>query len=195
LAQMARAVGIHLILATQRPSIKVITGIIKANFPARIAFQVSSRVDSRVILDMIGAERLLGSGDMLFLPPGKAAPERIHGAYVSDKEIVKVNDYLATQPKPKQDFTLKVEPENRAGGFFEWDDELFPEAAKVVVRSGTASVSMLQRHFKIGYARAGRLVDLLEQAQIVGPHLGSKSRDVLANREDLIRLGVMNEED
>jgi S-DNA-T family DNA segregation ATPase FtsK/SpoIIIE len=195
LAQMARAVGIHLILATQRPSIKVITGIIKANFPARIAFQVSSRVDSRVILDMIGAERLLGSGDMLFLPPGKAAPERIHGAYVSDKEIVKVNDYLATQPKPKQDFTLKVEPENRAGGFFEWDDELFPEAAKVVVRSGTASVSMLQRHFKIGYARAGRLVDLLEQAQVVGPHLGSKSRDVLANREDLIRLGVMNEED
>jgi S-DNA-T family DNA segregation ATPase FtsK/SpoIIIE len=152
-------------------------------------------VDSRVILDMIGAERLLGSGDMLFLPPGKAAPERIHGAYVSDKEIVKVNDYLATQPKPKQDFTLKVEPENRAGGFFEWDDELFPEAAKVVVRSGTASVSMLQRHFKIGYARAGRLVDLLEQAQVVGPHLGSKSRDVLANREDLIRLGVMNEED
>lgn len=195
LAQMARAVGIHLILATQRPSIKVITGIIKANFPARIAFQVSSRVDSRVILDMIGAERLLGSGDMLFLPPGKAAPERIHGAYVSDKEIVKVNDYLATQPKPKQDFTLKVETESRADGFFEWDDELFPEAARVVVRSNTASVSMLQRHFKIGYARAGRLVDLLEQAQIVGPHLGSKSRDVLANRDDLIRIGVLNEED
>lgn len=195
LAQMARAVGIHLILATQRPSIKVITGIIKANFPARIAFQVSSRVDSRVILDMIGAERLLGSGDMLFLPPGKAAPERIHGAYVSDKEIVKVNDYLATQPKPKQDFTLKVETESRSDGFFEWDDELFPEAARVVVRSNTASVSMLQRHFKIGYARAGRLVDLLEQAQIVGPHLGSKSRDVLANRDDLIRIGVLNEED
>jgi S-DNA-T family DNA segregation ATPase FtsK/SpoIIIE len=195
LAQMARAVGIHLILATQRPSIKVITGIIKANFPARIAFQVSSRVDSRVILDMIGAERLLGSGDMLFLPPGKAAPERIHGAYVSDAEIAKVNDYLATQPKPKQDFTLKVEADGRMEGFFEWDDELFPEAAKVVVRSNTASVSMLQRHFKIGYARAGRLVDLLEQAQVVGPHLGSKSRDVMANREDLIRLGVLSEED
>lgn len=195
LAQMARAVGIHLILATQRPSIKVITGIIKANFPARIAFQVSSRVDSRVILDMIGAERLLGSGDMLFLPPGKAAPERIHGAYVSDAEIAKVNDYLATQPKPKQDFVLKVDSDSRMDGFFEWDDELFPEAAKVVVRSNTASVSMLQRHFKIGYARAGRLVDLLEQAQIVGPHLGSKSRDVLANREDLVRLGVLSEED
>lgn len=196
LAQMARAVGIHLILATQRPSIKVITGIIKANFPARIAFQVTSRVDSRVILDMIGAERLLGNGDMLFLPPGKAAPERIHGAYVSDREITRVNEYLATQPKPKQDFIIKTESDNTSdNGFFEWDDELFPEAARVIVRSGTASVSMLQRHFKIGYARAGRLVDLLERAQIVGPHLGSKSRDVLANREDLIRLGVMNEED
>jgi len=195
LAQMARAVGIHLILATQRPSIKVITGIIKANFPARIAFQVSSRVDSRVILDMIGAERLLGSGDMLFLPPGKASPERIHGAYVSDREIAKVNDFLSAQPKPRQDFSLSSAIENRPDGFFEWDDELFPEAAKVVVRSNTASVSMLQRHFKIGYARAGRIVDLLEQAGVVGPHLGSKSRDVLANRDDLIRMGVMNEED
>jgi S-DNA-T family DNA segregation ATPase FtsK/SpoIIIE len=193
LAQMARAVGIHLILATQRPSIKVITGIIKANFPARIAFQVSSRVDSRVILDMIGAERLLGNGDMLFLPPGKALPERIHGAYVSDHEIARVCDFLAMQPKPKQDFSLKVEAESVAG-IFEYDDELFPEAAQVVVSSGTASVSMLQRHFKIGYARAGRLIDLLERAKVIGPHLGSKSRDVLANREDLIRIGVLNEE-
>lgn len=194
LAQMARAVGIHLILATQRPSIKVITGIIKANFPARIAFQVSSRVDSRVILDMIGAERLLGNGDMLFLPPGKAVPERIHGAYVSDHEIARVCDFLGMQPKPKQDFSLKVEKESNAG-IFEYDDELFPEAARVVVSSGTASVSMLQRHFKIGYARAGRLVDLLERAHVIGPHLGSKSRDVLANREDLIRIGVIDEED
>ncbi len=182
-----------MILATQRPSIKVITGIIKANFPARIAFQVSSRVDSRVILDMIGAERLLGNGDMLFLPPGKAVPERIHGAYVSDHEIARVCDFLAMQPKPKQDFSLKVEKESEAG-FFEYDDELFPEAAQVVVSSGTASVSMLQRHFKIGYARAGRLIDLLERARVIGPHLGSKSRDVLANREDLVRIGVLNEE-
>ncbi|MCB5287857.1 MAG: cell division protein FtsK [Candidatus Cloacimonetes bacterium] len=195
LAQMARAVGIHLVLATQRPSIKVITGIIKANFSARIAFQVSSRVDSRVILDMIGAERLLGSGDMLFLPPGKPSSQRIHGAYVSDQEIARVNDYLALQPKPKQDFSLQKEIEQKRDGIFEWDDELFPEAARVIVRSGTASVSMLQRHFKIGYARAGRLIDLLEQAQVVGPHLGSKSRDVSANRDDLIRLGVLNEED
>jgi len=194
LAQMARAVGIHLILATQRPSIKVITGIIKANFPARIAFQVSSRVDSRVILDMIGAERLLGNGDMLFLPPGKAMPERIHGAYVSDHEIARTCDFLAMQPKPKQDFSLVVE-DREDRGFFEYDDELFPEAAKVIVSSGTASVSMLQRHFKIGYARAGRIIDLLERARVIGPHLGSKSRDVLANREDLIRIGVLSEQD
>jgi len=193
LAQMARAVGIHLILATQRPSIKVITGIIKANFPARIAFQVSSRVDSRVILDMMGAERLLGSGDMLFLPPGKAIPERIHGAYVSDHEIARVCDFLAMQPKPKTDFSLPTKDEGEPGSI-DYDDELFPEAAAVVVRSNTASVSMLQRHFKIGYARAGRLIDLLERAHIIGPHLGSKSRDVLATREDLVRMGLMRDE-
>lgn len=195
LAQMARAVGIHLILATQRPSIKVITGIIKANFPARIAFQVSSRVDSRVILDMIGAERLLGNGDMLFLPPGKAMPERIHGAYVSDHEIARVNDFLAMQPKPKQDFSLQLPEESDGIGIFDYDDDLFPEAAKVIVQANTASVSMLQRHFKIGYARAGRLIDLLERARVIGPHVGSKSRDVIATREVLIRLGVLHVED
>jgi len=192
LAQMARAVGIHLILATQRPSIKVITGIIKANFPARIAFQVSSRVDSRVILDMIGAERLLGQGDMLFLPPGKAIPERIHGTYVSDHEIARTNDFLAMQPKPRQEFSI-VTAQTGEIGEIEYDDDLFPEAARVIVRSGTASVSMLQRHFKIGYARAGRLIDLLERARIIGPHLGSKSRDVLADREYLIQIGIEEE--
>ncbi|MDZ4182869.1 MAG: FtsK/SpoIIIE domain-containing protein, partial [Candidatus Cloacimonadaceae bacterium] len=193
LAQMARAVGIHLILATQRPSIKVITGIIKANFPARIAFQVSSRVDSRVILDMIGAERLLGNGDMLYLPPGKAMPERIHGAFVSDHEIARTCDFLAMQPKPKQDFSLAVKEAGEIGEF-DYDDELFPEAARVIVSANTASVSMLQRHFKIGYARAGRLIDLLERARVIGPHLGSKSRDVLANREDLIHMGIIRED-
>lgn len=194
LAQMARAVGIHLILATQRPSIKVITGIIKANFPARIAFQVSSRVDSRVILDMIGAERLLGSGDMLFLPPGKAISGRIHGAYVSDHEIARVCEFLAMQPKPEMDFAIEDKEEGSFGSF-DYDDELFPEAAILVVRTNTASVSMFQRHFKIGYARAGRIIDLLERAQIIGPHLGSRSRDVLANREDLIRMGLIKEEE
>lgn len=193
LAQMSRAVGIHLILATQRPSIKVITGIIKANFPARIAFQVSSRVDSRVILDMIGAERLLGSGDMLFLPPGKAVPERIHGAFVSDHEIARVCDFLGMQPKPKMDFSLPSKEEGELGSI-DYDDDLFPEAAKLVISANTASVSMLQRHFKIGYSRAGRLIDLLERAHIIGPHLGSKSRDVLANRDDLVRMGLARED-
>ena len=193
LAQMARAVGIHLILATQRPSIKVITGIIKANFSARIAFQVSSKVDSRVILDQSGAERLLGNGDMLFLPPGKAQPERIHGAFVSDKEIARVCEFLKTQPKPEDDFVLPIQSSEEMGNF-EYDDELFPEAAKLVVRANTASVSMLQRHFRIGYARAGRLIDLLERAHIIGPHMGSKSREVLATTEDLIRRGIIRDE-
>ncbi|MFO7659295.1 MAG: DNA translocase FtsK [Candidatus Cloacimonadaceae bacterium] len=192
LAQMARAVGMHLILATQRPSIKVITGIIKANFPARIAFQVSSKVDSRVILDMIGAERLLGQGDMLFMPPGKAMSERIHGAFVSDHEIGRVCEYLKTQPKPRDEITI-VSPDRSEMSFLDYDDELFPEAAKVVVSANLASVSMLQRHFKIGYARAGRLIDMLEKAHIVGPHLGSKSRDVLATMNDLKMYGITDE--
>jgi S-DNA-T family DNA segregation ATPase FtsK/SpoIIIE len=191
LAQMARAVGIHLILATQRPSIKVITGIIKANFPARIAFQVSSKVDSRVILDMIGAERLLGQGDMLFMPPGKAMSERIHGAFVSDHEIERVCAYLRLQPKPKDEIKI-VSPDREEMNFMDYDDELFPEAAKLVVSANMASVSMLQRHFKIGYARAGRLIDLLEKARIVGPHLGSKSRDVQVTMDDLREYGIKN---
>ncbi len=192
LAQMARAVGMHLILATQRPSIKVITGIIKANFPARIAFQVSSKVDSRVILDMIGAERLLGLGDMLFMPPGKAMAERIHGAFVSDHEIGRVCEYLREQPKPREEITITGAGRGDMD-FLEYDDELFPEAARIVVSANLASVSMLQRHFKIGYARAGRLIDMLERARIVGPHLGSKSRDVLATMEDLKIYGITDE--
>ena len=184
LAQMARAIGIHLILATQRPSTKVITGIIKANFPARIAFRVSSKTDSRVILDSNGAERLLGRGDMLFLPPGKANPVRIHGAFVNDPEIENLVEYLKTQPKPEQDIKILSDEESPLKDF-EYDDELFPQAAHYIVSSETASVSMLQRHFKIGYARAGRLVDMLEKAGIVGPHVGSKPREVLVSEEDL----------
>lgn len=184
LAQMARAVGMHIILATQRPSIKVITGIIKANFPARIAFQVSSRVDSRVILDEMGAEKLLGKGDMLFVPPGTSRIQRIHGAYVSDSEINQVIEHLEKQPKPA--FRMEkiiANPDDMEA--FDYDDELFLDAAKLVVTSDVASVSMLQRSFKIGYARAGRLIDMLEQANIVGPHKGSKSREVTASMEDL----------
>ncbi len=184
LAQMARAIGMHLILATQRPSTKVITGIIKANFPARIAFKVSSKVDSRVIIDANGAERLLGRGDMLFLPPGKAVCERIHGAFMSDGEIENLVDYLRRMPKP--DYQIEMIEEHTSDiGSFDYDDELFPDAARAVVSAGTASVSMLQRHFKIGYARAGRLVDLLEQSGVIGPHVGSKSREVLATEEEL----------
>ncbi len=193
LAQMARAIGIHLILATQRPSNKVITGLIKANFPARIAFKVSQKINSRVILDTNGAEQLLGKGDSLFLGPGKAIPERIHGAYVSDDEINNLVDYLRVQPKPDDDITI-IQEESAALENFDFDDPLFPEAAYAVVTAGSASVSMLQRHFKIGYARAGRLVDLLEQAKIIGPHLGSKSREVIASQEDLRILGYLPEE-
>ncbi|HHE38487.1 MAG TPA: cell division protein FtsK, partial [Candidatus Cloacimonetes bacterium] len=192
LAQMARAIGIHLILATQRPSIKVITGIIKANFPSRIAFQVSSKIDSRVIIDANGAEKLLGKGDMLFLPPGKAMTERIHGAFISDSEIHNVVSYLKTQPKPEQEIKI-IEDEQVGLEEFSYDDELFPEAAVAVVTANVASVSMLQRHFKIGYARAGRLVDMLERAGIIGPHVGSKSREVLATEEDLKIYGYLKE--
>ena len=188
LAQMARAIGIHLILATQRPSTKIITGIIKANFPSRIAFQVSSKIDSRVILDTNGAEKLLGRGDMLLLATGKSLPVRIHGAYISEDEIENLMEYLSHQPKP----ALQIEifsSESTEIRPYEYDDELFPQAASFVVSSQVASVSMLQRHFKIGYARAGRLVDMLEEARFIGPHLGSKSRDVLATEEDLKVFG------
>lgn len=193
LAQMARAIGIHLILATQRPSIKVITGVIKSNFPSRIAFKVSSKVDSRVIIDANGADKLLGMGDMLFLPPGKGSPDRIHGAFIPSEEIHNIVEYLKVQPKPEYEIVLSNDDDDGIIGEFEYDDELFPEAATAVVMAGSASVSMLQRHFKVGYARAGRLVDMLEQAGIVGPHVGSKSRDVLATEEDLKIYGYIKE--
>jgi len=190
LAQKARAIGIHLILATQRPSTKVITGLIKANFPARIAFRVSTKVDSRVILDQNGAETLLGKGDMLFLPPGKANVERIHGAFLSDREIEELVEYLRKMPKPDLNIEFVKDEEERDFGDFEYDDDLFLEAARAVASAGTASVSMLQRHFKIGYARAGRLIDMLEQARVIGPHVGSKSREVIMTPEDIDRYGA-----
>lgn len=189
LAQMARAIGIHLILATQRPSIKVITGIIKANFPSRIAFKVSTKIDSRVIIDANGAERLLGRGDSLFIAPGSGNPVRIHGAFIEPEEVHEVVDYLKTQPKPKDEIKI-IEEQAPILSQLDFDDELFPEAAKAVVSAGSASVSMLQRHFKIGYARAGRLIDMLEEAGMVGPHVGSKSRDVLVTEKDLKEYGL-----
>ncbi len=179
LAQMARAVGIHLILATQRPSVDVITGLIKANFPSRISFRVSARVDSRTILDSIGAEQLLGRGDMLFLPPGSARLLRVHGAYVSEHEIARVTEFLRQTGAPVFDDSVgkpekpqeALEPDDR--------DELFDEAVRFVVSSGQASTSMLQRRFRIGFSRAGRLIDIMERDGIIGPADGSRPREIL----------------
>jgi len=179
LAQMARAVGIHLILATQRPSVDVLTGLIKANFPSRISFRVAARVDSRTILDSIGAEHLLGKGDMLFLPPGSARLTRIHGAYVSEQEIARLTSYLRKTGKPAYDESVgKQERATDTAEAFA-RDELFDEAARFILQSGQASTSMLQRRFRIGFSRAGRLIDLMERDGIIGPADGSKPREIL----------------
>lgn len=182
LAQMARAAGIHLIIATQRPSVDVITGIIKANIPSRIAFAVSSAVDSRTILDTSGAEKLLGRGDMLFLPAGVSKPTRIQGAFVSDREVEMVVDYVIQQQKAQyQEDMIPSEAEEQI--FDEETDELFEEAVQLVTEMQTASVSMLQRRFRIGYSRAARIIDQMEMRSIVGPPDGSRPRQVLINKE------------
>lgn len=178
LAQMARAVGIHLVLATQRPSVDVITGVIKANFPARMAFQVASRTDSRTILDMNGAESLIGRGDMLFIPPGKAQAHRIHGAFIGDAEIESIAAYLRQFP-PAEDFAPVMDLEKEEMGPREIEDPLFNEALRIVVATRQGSTSFLQRRLRIGYTRAGRLMDMLEHAGIVGPPDGSRARDIL----------------
>jgi S-DNA-T family DNA segregation ATPase FtsK/SpoIIIE len=179
LAQMARAVGIHLILATQRPSVDVLTGLIKANFPSRISYRVAARVDSRTILDSIGAEHLLGRGDMLFLPPGSARLTRIHGAFVTEQEVARLTAYLRKAARPLYDESVG-KPERAAEAAEVLDrDDLFDEAVRFVVQSGQASTSMLQRRFRIGFSRAGRLVDLMERDGIVGPADGSKPREIL----------------
>jgi S-DNA-T family DNA segregation ATPase FtsK/SpoIIIE len=183
LAQMARAVGIHLILATQRPSVDVLTGVIKANFPSRIAFQVASRTDSRVILDMNGAESLLGHGDSLYLPAGKPEPYRIHGSYVSSEEIERVVAFLRAQGAPSPVEEAVLEQSVAAGG--EADDDLYDEAMRLVVLHQQASTSMLQRRLKVGYSRAARLLDLLEERGVVGPSEGAKGREVLVTEHDL----------
>lgn len=184
LAQMARAVGIHLILATQRPSVDVITGVIKANFPSRIGFQVATKVDSRTILDTNGAESLLGKGDMLFLPPGQGTAVRMHGAFVSDADAENLVAFLKQQPAPEAIFhedMLRSEGEGTA----EIEDDLFEDALRLVIHQGQASVSYLQRRLKVGYSRAGRLMDLLESVGAVGPSEGSKPREVLADESFL----------
>jgi S-DNA-T family DNA segregation ATPase FtsK/SpoIIIE len=183
LAQMARAVGIHLILATQRPSVDVITGLIKANFPSRISYRVAARVDSRTILDSIGAEQLLGRGDMLFLPPGSARLTRIHGAYVTEHEIARLTSFLRRGGEPDYDDSVG-KPEKSAEAMEVSDrDQLFDEAVRFVVQNGQASTSMLQRRFRIGFSRAGRLVDMMERDGIIGPADGSKPREILVAKD------------
>ncbi|MGA2148948.1 MAG: DNA translocase FtsK [Bryobacteraceae bacterium] len=185
LAQMARAVGMHLVLATQRPSVDVITGLIKANFPARISFRVATRVDSRTILDVMGAEHLLGRGDMLFLPPGSSRLVRVHGAFVTETEINRVVDFWKQQAAPEYDQSFLVAPPNEeqldesADAIDESQDPMYEEAVRLVLQIGKASTSTLQRHLRLGYGRAARILDMMQRDGIIGPPDGSKPREVL----------------
>ncbi len=190
LAQLARAVGIHLVVATQRPSVNVLTGVIKANFPARLSFMVSSKVDSRTILDRMGAERLIGKGDMLYIPPGTTKPVRIQGAYLSDNETSRLVKFLRSQGRSRHRFMVNLDESPPSGtgrpapgesGGLPHRDELFDQALQVVIETGNASVSMLQRKLKIGYARAGRLIEAMEAEGYVGPYRGSKAREILVD--------------
>jgi S-DNA-T family DNA segregation ATPase FtsK/SpoIIIE len=188
LAQKARASGIHLVLATQRPSVDVITGLIKANVPTRVAFQVSSKIDSRTILDQMGAEALLGQGDMLYLPPGTGYPLRVHGAFVSDQEVHRVVEYLKAQGEPQYiDGVLSTVEESGEGGDLGGGgggsgeaDPLYDQAVDIVVKSRRASISLVQRNLRIGYNRAARLVEQMEAAGIVTPMQTNGNREVIA---------------
>jgi S-DNA-T family DNA segregation ATPase FtsK/SpoIIIE len=189
LAQMARAAGIHLIVATQRPSVDVLTGLIKANFPARVSFKVSSKVDSRTIMDIMGAERLLGMGDMLFLPPGSSILERIHGAYVSEKEIVRVVEFLKAQGEPDYDQTV-IEPipgeedSETSGPGGESVDDKYDEAVEIITQTGQASISMLQRRLHVGYNRAARMIEQMEHDGVVSPTDNMGRRHVLVRKHE-----------
>jgi S-DNA-T family DNA segregation ATPase FtsK/SpoIIIE len=185
LAQMARAAGIHLILATQRPSVDVLTGIIKANFPTRLTFQVSSRTDSRTIIDTNGAENLLGNGDMLFLPPGTAKLQRIHGAYISEGELTQVLAFLRSQEKPEYDEEVtEISAIQSTESDDDEYDERYDDAVALVTEAGQASISMIQRHLRIGYNRAARIIEKMEKEGVVGPSDGAKPRDVLVSSFD-----------
>jgi len=190
LSQLSRAVGIHIILATQRPSVDVITGVIKANFPARISFQVASKVDSRTVLDMNGADKLLGKGDMLFLSPGSSKPFRAQGAYVSDQEIERVVSFLKVQREPDYDEELLKAQEKSSTGVRGERDEMYDDARHLVLETGQASTSMIQRRLRLGYTRAARLLDMMEEEGVVGPFRGSKPREILVDREAYLRSTV-----
>lgn len=186
LAQMARAAGIHLIVATQRPSVDVITGLIKANLPARISFQVSSKTDSRTILDANGAESLLGMGDMLFLPPGTANIVRVHGCFVSEAEIKRVVAFIKQQGKPNYAFLaqrVKEVAEAQAASVEDSErDEFYNRAVELVQMNGQASTSFIQRRLRVGYNRAARMIEMMQEDGIVGPADGAKPREVLARK-------------
>jgi len=192
LAQLSRAVGIHLILATQRPSVDVITGVIKANFPARVSFKVASKVDSRTVLDANGADKLLGRGDLLFLKPGETKLIRAQGSYLQDKEIDRVVEFIKAQVKPVYEedmFDSATSPFSVAN---QEKDELFDEAVRMIMESNQASVSILQRRLRLGYTRAARLIDSMEEAGLVGPYEGSKPRKILADREEWLAKYTQN---
>lgn len=188
LAQKARAAGIHLVLATQRPSVDVITGLIKANIPTRIAFQVSSKIDSRTILDQMGAETLLGQGDMLYMPPGTGLPVRVHGAFVSDEEVHRVVDHLKQQGEPNYiegllEGGVEGDAGDGAGGIAgasdAESDPMYDQACEVVLKNKRASISLVQRHLRIGYNRAARLLEQMEQAGMVSPMQSNGNREIL----------------
>lgn len=193
LAQLSRAVGIHLILATQRPSVDVITGVIKANFPARISFKVASKVDSRTVLDLNGADKLLGKGDLLFLQPGEAKLIRGQGAFVVDEEISVLAKFVSEQRAPEYHPEIESLSENKSQSIDQEKDELFEEAVNIVLASGIASASTLQRRLRLGYTRAARIIDQMEADGIVGPHRGSKPRDILADRAQALQPSALPE--
>ncbi|MCM8819881.1 MAG: DNA translocase FtsK, partial [Candidatus Omnitrophica bacterium] len=185
LAQLSRAVGIHLILATQRPSVDVITGVIKANFPARISFKVSSKVDSRTVLDTMGAEKLLGKGDLLFLKPGAVKMIRAQGCFIDDEDIENLTNFIRAQGGPiYEEGILEMD---KKGSFNVEEDELFDEAVKIILQARQASASILQRRLRVGYTRAARLLDLMEKAGIVGPFCGSKPREILVDPQNYLK--------
>jgi len=186
IAQMARATGIHLIVATQRPSVDVLTGLIKANITSRIAFATASQIDSRTILDMSGAEKLLGNGDMLFIGNGLSKPRRVQGCFISDPEINTLVSFIKKQGEAEYDESITAfrpakSADSRGGETM--DDDLYEEAVSVVLNSGQASASLLQRRLRVGYARAARLLDIMESEGVIGPANGAKPRDILANSQ------------
>jgi S-DNA-T family DNA segregation ATPase FtsK/SpoIIIE len=198
LAQKSRAVGIHVIVATQRPSTDVITGVIKGNLPTRIAFQVASRIDSRVILDEMGAEKLLGNGDMLFMPPGGMKIKRVQGALVEDSELTTLVDFVCKDSAPNfsQELIQVASGSRQPGevsGSMPDEDELFDDAVRVILKTKRGSASLLQRALGIGYTRASRLIDIMTEHGIVGPHKGSKSRELLLTLEDWEKLHGVKE--